>query len=571
MKLQNVFWIIAVFMMLLAGCGGGDDDGTNNLSVGAISGPLTIAENGTGTYSVTASGDTGITYIWTCDPGAAGTFSTPTAASTGFTASPVSSDLSVTIRVSVSSDNDGPILANLAIVVEDTPTSGDGWAVTWGSTSDDRGNSVATDGYGNVYVAGSFADSTDFDRSATADVHTSMGGTDAFLTCYDSSGTFRWAQTWGGTGDDTAMAVAVADSGEVYVAGQYEGTVDLDPTSGTQEFTSLGDTDAFFTRFDSDGNCYTALTWGGTGEDTVQDVSVDSSGNIGITGGFTGTVDFNPGSGVSEATSLGEKDVYVLRLDQTRAFDWIRTWGGTGRDYGTGITHDASGNVFVCGVFSETVNFNPAGSDTFTSGGDLDSFVTILEFNGLYVKTMTWGSAGTDRSGDIALDASTNIFVCGDIYGEVDFDPGTGVAMSDFAYHSDPYINALDSGGNHLWFAQWDGNLTDMGNGIACDTSGNVYVTGYFHNGMTGPFDDYYLYIRQYSGAGVLGWENLWEASPTFKGRGQAITVDEDDFIYATGLFHGTADFDPGTGVDTRISEGEWDAFLLRFDNSGAM
>lgn len=115
-----------------------------------------------------------------------------------------------------------------------------GWARTWGGYPGDHGASVATDNLGNVYVAGVFGETVDFDPGEGSDIHASNGGSDAFLSKYDSSGNFQWARTWGGTDDDGGLGVDVDDTGNVYVSGYYRWTVDFDPGEGVDEHTVGG-------------------------------------------------------------------------------------------------------------------------------------------------------------------------------------------------------------------------------------------------------------------------------------------------------------------------------------------
>jgi len=130
------------------------------------------------------------------------------------------------------------------------------WARTWGGTGWDFGSGIDVDGTGIAYVTGLFLDTVDFNPDAVADdLHSSNGGSDIFLSKFDSSGTFLWARTWGGSDYDTGNAAVMDESGYSYVAGYFRGTsVDFNPDPAADDLhSSIGDRDAFLSKFNPDG------------------------------------------------------------------------------------------------------------------------------------------------------------------------------------------------------------------------------------------------------------------------------------------------------------------------------
>ena len=127
--------------------------------------------------------------------------------------------------------------------------------ISWGGSDDwDEGRGVGVDGSGNVYVTGWFWGTVDFDPGSGVDNHTSNGEHDVFLNKFDSSGAFNWARTWGGSEWDDGHGVAVEGSGNVYVTGYFQWTVDFDTGSGVDSHTSNGNGDVFLSKFPPDGN-----------------------------------------------------------------------------------------------------------------------------------------------------------------------------------------------------------------------------------------------------------------------------------------------------------------------------
>ena len=142
-----------------------------------------------------------------------------------------------------------------------------------------------------------------------------------------SAGSFGWAERLGGGGIDAGSSIAVDGSGNVYTTGAFSGTADFDPGSGTTNLTSAGLSDVFVSKLTSAGALGWAKGLGGSGIDTGVGIAVDGSGNVYTTGAFSGTADFDPGSGTANLTSAGGTDVFVSRLDGAGALA-LRVLGG---------------------------------------------------------------------------------------------------------------------------------------------------------------------------------------------------------------------------------------------------
>jgi len=390
------------------------------------------------------------------------------------------------------------------------------WARTWGGISWDESRGVAADSSGSVYVTGYFGDSVDFDPGPEVDEHSSNGGPDVFLSKFDSEGDFQWARTWGGIGlYDCGYGVAVGSSGGVYVTGEFYDTVDFDPGPGLDEHTSNGYWDAFLSKFDSEGDFQWARTWGGEDCERGNGVAADGSGSVFVTGWFLDTVDFDPGPGVDEHSANNYADVFLSKFDSEGDFQWARTWGGIGYDWdwGLGVAPDGSGSVYVTGLFEGVVDFDPGpGVDEHTSNGGCDVFLSKFDSEGDFQWARTWGGEECERGNGVAVDGSGSVYVTGWFWYTVDFDPGPGVDENTSNGSMDVFLSKFDSEGSFQWARTWGGWWIDQGNGVAADSSGSIYVAGYFHD---------------------------------------------------------TVDFNPGPGVDEQTSNGAYDAFLSKFPPDG--
>jgi hypothetical protein len=168
-----------------------------------------------------------------------------------------------------------------------------------------------------------------------------------------------------------------------------------------------------------------------------------------VTGGFHGTVDFDPGPDVDNHVSNGGHDAFVTKFDSGGNYIGARTWGGTDFDYGFGAAVDGWGDVYVTGYFSGTVDFDPGPDvDNHVSNGFRDTFLTKFDSSGNFVWARTWGGTGFDYGNGVAVDGSGNAYVTGMFEDEVDFDPGPGMNNQVSNGYDDAFLSKFPPDGN---------------------------------------------------------------------------------------------------------------------------
>jgi hypothetical protein len=444
-----------------------------------------------------------------------------------------------------------------------------------GGTSNDYVQSMAIDSSENIYLAGYFSGTADFDPGAGTYNLTSVGGEDIFVCKLDPSGNFVWAKQMGGTGNDECYSIAVDGNGNVFTTGIFRNTADFDPSASTYNFTSAGLADIFISKLDASGNFVWAKQIGGTSMDDGNSIALDGSGNVYTTGDFIGTVDFDPGVGVFNQTSTTGGYIYVSKLDSAGNFVWAKQMGGTSVDAGRCITVDGSGNVYTGGYFSGTADFDPSvGTFTLTSAGGYDIFISKLNSSGNFVWAKQMGGTGFDYVWDIAVDGSGNVYSSGNFQSTTaDFDPGAGTYNLTSFGSADAFVSKLNSSGNFVWAKQMGGTGTDGSFSIALDGSSNVYTAGYFSGtadfdpgagtyNMT-PTSSTNIYTSKLTSAGNFVWAKQMWGSGGGQNR-QLIAVDANLNIYTAGGFFGTGDFDPGAGIYNLTSYGVTDAFVSK-------
>jgi hypothetical protein len=443
-------------------------------------------------------------------------------------------------------------------------------------------NRVSGDSLTDSYTSATFADASVGTSKTVTVSGISISGTDAGNYTANSTATATADITpfvfgFGSTGSDAGYSVTLDSSGYLYVAGSFQGTVNFDPNGGTTYLTSAGSDDIFVAKYNATTR---ALVWakrmGGTGSDVANAIAVDSSGNVYTTGYFNGTANFNP-NGTNNLTSAGGTDIFVSKLDSTGAYVWADDIGGTGADAGNAIAVDSSGNVYTTGYYTGTVNFNPntGKKQNLTSAGGTDIFVSKLDSTGAYVGAWSMGGSGSDAGAGIALDGSGNILTTGYFSGTANFNPsGTNNLTS--AGNTDIFVSKLSSTGAFVWADRMGGTSADSAKGIALDSSGNVYTTGYFAgtanfnpNGTNiltsaGGND---AFVSKLTSAGAFGWAD--DLGGSGNDAGNAIAVDSSGNVYTTGYFSGTANFNPG-GTYNLTSAGNTDIFVSKLSSAGA-
>jgi hypothetical protein len=220
-----------------------------------------------------------------------------------------------------------------------------------------------------------------------------------------------------------------------------------------------------------------------------QSIALDAAGNIYTTGYFQTTIDFDPGAGTHNLTAGEARDIFISKLDANGNFVWAMAMLGAGTcgacdDKARSIALDAAGNVYTSGFLRGTADFDP-GPGTFnltpaTGGG---FFISKLDNNGNFIWAKTFGGAasGVADTGDMALDASGNIFITGAVYGTSDFDPGPGTITLASAGSSDIFICKLTINGDFVWANLFGAGSGDYASTIDTDGSGNIYTAGVFN------------------------------------------------------------------------------------------
>jgi hypothetical protein len=322
------------------------------------------------------------------------------------------------------------------------------WNTFFGGSDNEFASGIAVDAAGNLYLTGATYETW------ASPIRGFSGIVDAFAAKIDSTGTLLWNTFLGSAADDSGNAVAVDGSGNVYVSG-YSSAAWGSPVAAHN-----GGYDAFVAKLDADG----ALAWntflGSSGSDQANAVAVDALENVYVAGFSTATW----GSPVRAFDGTVDSG-FAAKLDSTGALSW-NTFLGGGAATASGITVDATGNVYVTGF----CQYSSWGSPVRPFSGNQDGYAAKLDANG----TLTWNTFlgavdATTASYAVAVDGSGHVYLGGVS------DASWGSPVRPFTDGYQVFAAQLDSDGTLTWNTYLGATY---GYAIATDSTGYVYEAG---------------------------------------------------------------------------------------------
>jgi len=389
-------------------------------------------------------------------------------------------------------------------------------------------NGVSSDAAGNAYATGIVSNPGLFE-----DVVIPCQVSDVFLARYDTTGNLVWVTLGGGDLLDQANDIVTDASGVSYVAGAIQ-TNSLHPTAqfGDVILTGKGDYDWLLVKYDAAGNVVWAKNGGSTAGDIAYGVGLDATGNVYVTGHFSGTMTVD---GVTVMSS-GLFDIFLAKYTPAGTLLWLKRAGGTGSDIPHGLVVDGLGNVAIVGEFQNTAFFD---THSVRASGLGDAFIAKYDSAGNNLWVRSGGSTtsfAADPAKAVAADASNNFYVTGDYTGTATFNglsvTNTGTSGTDI------FIAKYDNNGAIQWLHHAGGPVSDKGYSIGVDRAGNSWVSGFAGSGpgvvfdtiSLPPFGNEYIFLAKYDPAGVVQYVKQYAA-----GTGQDIHVLDDGCLYLNG------------------------------------
>ena len=334
-----------------------------------------------------------------------------------------------------------------------------------------------------------------------------------------------WIHQFGGSSSEGASGVSADNLGNLYVSGYTYNSLG-EPKAG-------GYTDAFLSKYDSQGNSLWILQIGSSGSDIARGVSVDSMGNVYISGRTTGSLG---------GPNAGSGDVFLSKYDSAGNLLWTSQFGTTMNDLGFGVSADGMGNVYISG--------HTAGSLAGPHQGGFDVFVRKYSTAGAVLWTRQLGTTDFEQCYAISADGLGNVYISGQASGSLG-GPNAGSV--------DVFLCKYDSEGNLLWTRQFGTTEYENNEALSADGMGNVYISGTTFGSLGGPnAGSGDVFVSKYDSEGNRLWTR--QLGTTLGDGSYAVSADGTGNVYISG---GT------TGSLGGPSAGREDAFVSKYDSEG--
>jgi hypothetical protein len=349
-----------------------------------------------------------------------------------------------------------------------------------GGSNPDGGSAIVVDSSDNAYVVGSTF-SPDFPTTPGA-FQTKPG--DIFVSKLNPTGSTLVYSTYLGRSGGEGNGIAIDTAGNAYVTGDTG--INFPTTPGAfQTSYGGGASDAFVTKLNATGTALVYSTY--LGGSDLEDASgwgriaVDALGNAYVSG-LTASSNFPTTAGAFQTTlGGGVYDAFVSKVNSAGSALLYSTYlGGAGFDGGLGIAVDAAGNAYMTGATSSSNFPSTPGSFQTTYGGNGDAFVTKLNAGGSALVYSTYlGGSDFDEGNGLVIDASGEASIAG-MTQSSNLPTTADAFQTTFGGVQDAFVSKHNAAGSAVLYSTYlGGTFSDFGLGIADDTSGSTYVTGF--------------------------------------------------------------------------------------------
>lgn len=466
------------------------------------------------------------------------------------------------------------------------------WAKRFGSYNADFGYFTCADEQGNVVTIGRFRDTVDFDPGLG--VYNLVAGTaqNVFISKHDASGKFKWAKTLAINNDFDFLSGTTDKQGNVLIAGTFRIEMDFDPGAGVHILkpnpTATVPIDGYLLKLDSNGNfawvCHlNSITKTGVKPSAV---GTDANNNIYI-GGATDTCNIITSKGTTVFSPPTRNSSFIIKFDADGGLQYAKPTGEIKTEL---FAVDKEKNIWVCGDFDKTLDFDPGPAvynmtPTTTAS---DFYIVKLDSSANFLWAKQIGGKRWDATyANPSIDKWGNAYFVGTFMDSVDFDPSplSEAYLYQYSIYNDPtaYILCLNRNGDFRWVRSFGNRSIVMTTTV--DTFGNVYVGGSFgDSALLSPVlgggtiklktiarDE--IFISMLDSKGNFIWAKQAYSNSLNYSQITRLSINSKGDLYATGYFQ-NSDFNPG-GADSELlkmldtAKFGFDIFLWKMTVSG--
>lgn len=280
---------------------------------------------------------------------------------------------------------------------------------------------VRVDSNGNIFLWSMFTGTIDLDPGVGTSTFTESGpGTENnFIAKYSSAGNILFGYAF--PNSSNPHDIIINDDDYVYISGNFQNTIDVDPGPGTAYLTSDNGLDGFWAKYDNNMNYINSASYHGG----VNFIALDKEDNFYISGRNPDSMDVDLGPGSTMLYSVNFYDIYIAKYDNNFNLIYGKTFECNKSYLQNGLATDSLGGVYMCGWIPDTTDFTPGQpGGTFLTNGVRDVFLIKLDPNGNYVFGGTFGDSLNDQANGIQLNKQGDLWLYGSYNGTIDTDFG---------------------------------------------------------------------------------------------------------------------------------------------------
>lgn len=391
----------------------------------------------------------------------------------------------------------------------------------------------------------------------------------------NSAAELDWASYYGGDDDDEAFGVATDAMGNVYVAGTTRSAVGI-ATAGAHQPALSNGRDAFLVKFAPDGTRLWGTYYGDDGDEFCTGIATDASGNVYLVG-YTDSPTGMATAGAFQTALSSAEDAFIVKFNTNGMRQWASYYGGAQPDFGHAVACDPAGNVYLAGVTEGSTTLATAGAHDNTVNGMSDAFLAKFNAAGVRQWATYYGGAAREDEARVATDPAGNVYLVGSTESTAGI-ATAGAPQAAWGGNNNPdaFVAKFSAAGVRQWGTYCGGSETEEFVSVACDASGNVFLSG------TTNSDDAIAYLAQhqsiragsrdgflekYTAAGARQWGTYLGGSGT--DRTYAVATDAVGNAYVAGSTNSTNLIATPLSYATALNGALFDAFLMRFDGTG--
>ncbi|MDO5970143.1 T9SS type A sorting domain-containing protein [Flavivirga aquimarina] len=439
------------------------------------------------------------------------------------------------------------------------------WAVSYGSTSEERIILSKVDNNGNVYSAGTYQETYSHNGQNLLNI----GLRDVFIEKRDSQGQFLWVKTIKSTFDETLLGISITNNGDILVSGTFQNTLDANPSDDIHNLVSNGDADIYVIKLNPNGDFLWAVNYGNSEGDYLMDLETDNQGNTLLSIVFRNSLTLSPSITIETPFSTLDLSNGLVKIDQNGNVLWAYA---TGTAYAKDITFDDKNNIYVAGFFLIENDFDyKEGTFLMTETGStlgspigIDSYIQKLDSEGNFIWAKQLKNPYSVVIHSIVVDTNENVYTTGVWQGSpqnIDFDPGIAIfsVPAPNTSESKQFIHKLNVLGDFEWvttFGTWYSTPSyldpEQGGFLSIDSNNNLYYAGDVRNivGTTGfsfgentylPIDQDILLGKINTIDGSVEWSSMLGGSGNH--NVYEANIDSNDNLIISGNFQNTVDF----------------------------